>query len=426
MTTAQTTPSGYSPLTPDTLRDRLGGLAAVTDRLGSDTAAWDVAEVGDGNLNLVFIVTAPSGRLVVKQALPYVRLVGDSWPLPLDRAWFEYNALTRQDARDPGRVPRLHHFDRDQALIVMECLSPHVILRKSFIAGTELPRLGRDIGLFMARTLFRGSHLSMPAPEARRDLALFSHNIALSDITENLVFTDPYFEAPMNRHTPGLEPWIAPLRADRAMRVAAQEMKHAFVCRAETLCHGDLHSGSIMVTPDDSRVIDPEFAVYGPFGFDPGMLLANYLMAYFAQSGHEETPGARDGYRRWLLALMRETWEVFAAEFAALWRSERRGILYAASLFEDQGDPLGAEAALQRVMRGIWVDTLGFCGVEMHRRTLGLAHIEDLESIGDEARRVQAEARVLALGRLLAVGRQDIPDMGAVLALAERIEKEDI
>lgn len=422
----ETTPPGYSPLTPETLPARLGAVAAVTDRLGTDTAAWQVAEVGDGNLNLVFIVTAPGGRLVVKQALPYVRLVGDSWPLPLDRAWFEYNALIRQAARDPGRVPAVHHFDRDQALIVMECLSPHVILRKCFIAGTELPRLGSDIGRFMARTLFRGSHLSMPAPEARCDLALFSHNIALSDITENLVFTDPYFDAPMNKHTPGLEPHIAPLRADRAMRVAAQQMKHAFVCKAETLCHGDLHSGSIMVTPEDTRVIDPEFAVYGPFGFDVGMLLANFLMAFFAQSGHETRPGDRDGYRRWLAGLTRETWEVFAADFAGLWRSERRGILYAASLYEDRGDGLGAEAALAALMRAIWADALGFCGVEMHRRVLGLAHIEELESIGDEARRVPAEARVLALGRLLAVGRHDIADIGAVLALAERIEKEDI
>ena len=41
-------------------------------------------------------------------------------------------------------MPELYYFDRDQALIVMECLSPHVILRKSFIAGTELPGLGRE------------------------------------------------------------------------------------------------------------------------------------------------------------------------------------------------------------------------------------------------------------------------------------------
>lgn len=416
----------YVPLTADTLRERLQSVAAVTDRLGNDVSHWQVREVGDGNLNLVFIVESPVGALVVKQALPYVRLVGDSWPLPLKRCFFEYNALIRQAARDPGRVPEVHHFDDAQALMVMRYLSPHVILRKSIIRGVVHPNLARDMGRFMARTLFRGSNLSMTAPEAKADLALFADNVALCDITENLVFTDPYFDAPMNRHTPGLGPWVAKLRADRDMRVAAQEMKQAFVSQGETLCHGDLHSGSIMVTEVDTQVIDPEFAVYAPFGLDVGMLLANFLMGYFSQSGHEDKPGARGGYRNWLLEMTAETWDVFVAEFTHLWRTERSGILYARTLYEDQGDVIGAEQALQRLLSRIWVDTLGFCGVEMHRRILGLAHIEDLESITDEGARVVAERRVLALGRHLAVNRGTIPGVGAVLSLARRIEKEDL
>ena len=39
-------------------------------------------EIGDGNLNLVFKIRDAQGisRLIVKQALPYVRCVGESWP----------------------------------------------------------------------------------------------------------------------------------------------------------------------------------------------------------------------------------------------------------------------------------------------------------------------------------------------------------
>jgi len=415
----------YSPLTADTLGARLGGVRAVTDRLGTDTAQWQVREVGDGNLNLVFIVTAPAGALVVKQALPYVRLVGESWPLPLSRSYFEYNALIRQAARDPGRVPQVHHFDEAQALVVMRFLSPHVILRKSIVAGVTHPNLARDMGLYLARTLFRGSNLSMTAADAKADLALFAGNAALADITENLVFSDPYFDAALNRHTPGLDPWIERLRADRDMKVAAQAMKHAFVSKGETLVHGDLHSGSIMVTGEDTQVIDPEFATYGPIGFDVGMLLANFLLGFFAQSGHEAAAGDRDACRCWLLDAVRETWSVFEAEFTRLWRTERTGILYQRSLYEDQGDVLAAEQALQGVLSGIWTDAMGFCGVEMHRRILGLAHVEDLESIADEGRRRVAERRALALGRHLAVNRGTVtPER--LIATARRIEAEDL
>ena len=67
----------------------------------------------------------------MKQALPYVRLVGESWPLPLKRSFFEYHALTRQARRAPAHVPKIYHFDEGLALIVMDYLSPHIILRRA-------------------------------------------------------------------------------------------------------------------------------------------------------------------------------------------------------------------------------------------------------------------------------------------------------
>ena len=39
-----------------------------------------VQEVGDGNINFVYIVEGPKGGLVVKQGLPYIRIAPD-WPL---------------------------------------------------------------------------------------------------------------------------------------------------------------------------------------------------------------------------------------------------------------------------------------------------------------------------------------------------------
>ncbi|TIU27486.1 MAG: S-methyl-5-thioribose kinase, partial [Mesorhizobium sp.] len=171
-------------LSVETLPKRLGETTALTERIGNDASRWKVREVGDGNLNLVFIVEGDHGAAVVKQALPYVRLVGDSWPLPLKRSFFEYHALIRQERRAPGSVPTIYHFDEGQALIVMEYLAPpHIILRRALIDGRELPNIARDIGLFMARTLFRGSDLSMVTRERKADLALFADNVELCDIT---------------------------------------------------------------------------------------------------------------------------------------------------------------------------------------------------------------------------------------------------
>lgn len=407
--------ASFEALNVESLPRRLGTLDILARRIGADASAWKVREVGDGNLNLVFIVEGPQGSVVVKQALPYVRLVGDSWPLPLKRSFFEYHALTRQEQRAPGVVPEILHFDEGQALIVMEYLTPHIILRKALIAGRELPRIANDLGLFTARTLFRGSDMHMETRQRKADLALFADNVELCDITENLVFTDPYFEAKLNRHTPALDPVVAELRADRDLKVEAQRMKHLFAANAETLLHGDLHTGSIMVTDEETRVIDPEFAFYGPMAFDVGMLIANFWMSYFSQAGHEHA-GSRNAMRKYLLDVAAETWSVFRAEFSRLWRSERTGMLYARSLFEDRNDPLGAEQALDHVLNTLWHDLLGFAGVEIHRRILGLAHNADFETIEDEKARAACEAPALRLGRHLLVNRHRIHSMDEVNA----------
>lgn len=414
----------FEALSVETLPARLGANEALCSRIGKETSRWKVREVGDGNLNLVFIVEGATGTAIVKQALPYVRLVGDSWPLPLKRSFFEYHALTRQEARAPGSVPAIYHFDEGQALIIMEYLSPHIILRRALIEGRQLPNIARDIGLFMARTLFRGSDLHMATKDRKADLALFADNVELCDITENLVFSDPYFDAKMNRHTsPQLDRIVAELRADRDLKVEAQRLKHIFAANAETLLHGDLHSGSIMVTDSETRMIDPEFAFYGPIAFDVGMLLANFWMAFFSQRGHEQT-GKRDAMRAYLLDVTVETWSVFRTEFSHLWRTERTGMLYQKSLFEDQGDRLGAEQALDHMLHSIWTDMLGFAGVEVHRRILGLAHNADFETIADEDLRATCEAKALKFGRHIAVNRRQIYSIDEVNTLAALIERE--
>ena len=141
-------------LSEQTVRTFLAPLAEVSALLGGDATQWTVREVGDGNLNLVFIVKGPKGGIVVKHSLPSVRMVGESWPLPLDRIFFEYEALKIQSAAVPHLVPKLYHFDRGMAAIVMELLEPHLILRKGLIGGIRYPKLAEDVATFAAGTLF--------------------------------------------------------------------------------------------------------------------------------------------------------------------------------------------------------------------------------------------------------------------------------
>ena len=49
----------------------------------------------------------PKAAVIVKQALPYVRCVGESWPLSLQRAYFESEALREEHKHCSTHTPEV-------------------------------------------------------------------------------------------------------------------------------------------------------------------------------------------------------------------------------------------------------------------------------------------------------------------------------
>jgi 5-methylthioribose kinase len=409
-------PPGYRVLDERNLPEALAALPGVAERLGGTPDRWRVREVSDGNMNAVFAVGGPAGTLIAKQALPWIRIIGESWPFPVSRAEFEHAALVEEARICPGRVPEVHAWAPELALIVMEALRPHVILRKGLTAGTTYPRLAEHMGTFLARTLFLTSDLALTTQAKKALMARFAGNAELCATTEEVVFTGPYWEAPLNRWTrPQLDGVAAGLRADLDLKLAAAEMRLAFKTQTEALVHGDLHTGSVMVTEEDTRVIDPEWAFHGPMGFDVGALIGNLLLAYCAAPGHATPADPRREHAAWLLAAVEEVWDRFSAEFLNLWRAQEGGDLLPREVFPTPGS---AEPLRQRRMAAIFCDTLGFAGAKMIRRILGISHVEDLESIADPDRRAACETHALRLARELLVRRGHLTSVRDVTALA--------
>jgi len=415
-------PPGYKPQTAETLGSYLGSIVPLRDRLGGDPATWRIEEVGDGNLNLVFKVYGGKAGVAVKQALPYVRLVGEAWPLPLSRAHYEHMALSEQARLSPGLTPEIFHYDETQALMVMELLEPHIIMRHGMIGARRYPLFAEAISSFMANSLYFTSDLALPADKKKAMIAAFAGNTALCKITEDLIFTDPYRIAKLNRWTsPELDGYAAQWREDGDLKVAISRLKLKFLSEAQAMLHGDLHTGSVMLTETDTRVIDPEFAFMGPMGFDTGAVIANFLLSYFSQDGHEERPGARDAYRDWILETIETIWMLFDRKFRENWIAHPTGDAYPPDLFQG---PLGAErlaAERNAYMQALWNDTVGFAAAKMIRRILGLAHNIDLDWIKDQKRRAACEARALLLARDMMVNPENYPAPANLTEAARRM-----
>ena len=417
--TAISVPEGYRPLDVESLSPYLAGLPALGERLGGASDDWQVDEVGDGNLNLVFLVRGPASGLCVKQALPYVRLIGESWPLPLTRAFFEHEALVEHGRHAPGLTPTVYHFDPVLMLTAMELLEPHIIMRRGMIQGIRYPRAATDMAEYMARTLFFTSDLGTGAAEKKARVAVFCGNTSLCKITEDLIFTEPYMVCDNNRWTsPQLDDIAAAFRADAPLKRAVSRLKCKFMGSAEALIHGDLHTGSIMVTQDDTRVIDPEFAFYGPMGFDTGAFVGNLLLNYFSQDGHATEADDRAAYKIWVLETVEAFWHAFAERYGALW-AERSGDAYPAALFDGAEGAASLATARDAAVAALFTDTLQFAGAKMIRRILGIAHNIDFEWIEDPDRRAACERPALLLGRELLVNGAAYPSIDAVTGAAQ-------
>jgi 5-methylthioribose kinase len=373
-------------------------------QLADPQALVSADEIGDGNLNLVFKIRDADGvsRVIVKQALPYVRCVGESWPLTLDRARIEAETLLIHGALCPRHTVQVLHHDPELAVMVQEDLSDHHIWRSELVKGRYYPLAAGQLAEYLAQTLFHTSDFYQSAQLKKAEVSRFT-NPELCQITEDLFFSDPYQDHERNQFDEALLPQVLALRNDTALKLAVAGLKHRFLSKAEALLHGDIHSGSIFVAAGKLKAIDAEFGFYGPIGFDIGTALGNLLLNYCGLPGLFGPRDAAAG-REQRLQDVRELWLIFADRFLALCHQHSRDATLAL--------PGYAEQFLQQ----IWIDAVGYCGTELIRRTIGLAHVADLDSITDAEMRAECQRNALNLGRALIVNAPHIEHIDALLA----------
>lgn len=362
-------------------------------------ASLSCREIGDGNLNLVFhLIDQQTNRgIIIKQALPYAKVVGESWPLTLTRAKIESDALKKFAEFVPQYVPKIHYTDEHLAITVMEDLSYLTISRKGFIEGESYPLLSEHIGVFLANILFFTSDFYLTGEE-KKNLSRQFHNPELCKITEDLVFTDPFFDVETNEFEPELRTDVEKIWNDQELKLEVAKFKHKFLTEADALLHGDLHTGSIFAGTTETKVIDPEFAFVGPFGFDLGQFIANLLLNAISRKPVEQNV---------LFKHIHRTWTVFETTFRELWEREGK-------------DPFTkVDGVVDSFLNRIFEDAIGFAGCEMIRRTIGLAHVADLDGITIEQEKLAAKRHALSLGRALLIERFSILNTVTIQELFE-------
>lgn len=345
-------------------------------------------EIGDGNLNYVYrIVDSKTGKsIIIKQAGPYAR-ISDEFKVSPDRNRIENDILKLQYKLVEGYVPKVFGYDPIMNCSVMEDLSDHVIMRKALLEHKKFPDFAEHISTFLAKTLLLTSDVVMNHKE-KKDLVKNFINPELCEITEDLVYTEPFYDCPRNdilaatREFAERELW-----KDERLLLETAKLKFEFMTKAQALVHGDLHTGSIFVKEDSTKVIDPEFAFYGPAGYDIGNVVANLIFAYENAEATIADIKEKEDYKGWLEEIIVQTVNLFIAKFKAQWQE---------SVTEKTALYKGFQ---EYYLDSILQDTAGVAGCELCRRIIGLAHVKDIISIEDLEKRARAERICLTAGK---------------------------
>ena len=340
--------------------------------LDGDPIACD--EIGDGNLNYVFRVSTATSSVIVKQAPPYLRVAGEGWPLSRSRAEVEARALPVHAKHCPLALPSLLGYDEDLSVLVLEDLREHITWREEIIEGRYSAGVAELVGRYCADVLVGTSDVALSVTERNALKRDFGYT-DLCALTANLVLTAPFVDDESNRLDDHLIEAAAALRVDKALQGRVAELRFTFMTRAEALVHGDLHTGSVMVNGDDVRVIDLEFAFFGPLGLDPGMLMANLALSRLCKEVSGDHAGAL-----YLDGAALDFWSSFVDGVARQWPAR--------------------QPWMHRFLSGVLTDAARFAGAEMVRRIVGLAHVKDVDRLPLPLRS-EVQARALAGGRAL-------------------------
>ena len=352
--------------------------------LFSENADLTVKEIGDGNINYIFKVEnkIDGKSIVLKQADKLLRSSGR--PLDLTRSKIEANILRIENDLAPHFVPEIYFYDEIMCVLAMEDISEYKNLRTELIAGKIFLNFADNISEFLSRTLLLTTDLFMNKFEKKKNVKEFI-NPELCDISECLVFTEPY-DNNRNRNiiTAGNEEFVENiLYKNEDLHFAILKLREKFMNYSQSLIHGDLHSGSIFINEKGIKIIDPEFSFYGPMAYDIGNVIGNLYFPLYRAKFFMEDSKKKEEFINWLEKCILDIPILFSEKCKLLWEKYSKDKLLKNKKFRDY------------YIENIVKDSLAYAGTEMIRRTVGDAKVLELTSLENSEKKLELERSLI-------------------------------
>lgn len=296
-----------------------------------------VKESAEGFVNQIYRIRGSNGfSVVMKQVLDTPLSRTDSlesgepdahlhdWTLDPGRMRNEISVLIFWNGIYPGICPEIYLFDEENGVIVMEDLTALSLLRFDFARMKEYPALGSTLGCFLARNLFYSSSLHLTRYRYDKLVKFFDnpeYRALAPFLFEECTIVSPHRTMPK-----ATMPTRMTVINDAAVQKEIVRLKDTFLTQPECLIHTDLHASNIMVDAERIKIIDTEFAGFGPIAQDFGRLTASFCLDFFSWYGDdgEHSAAEKAGYQSYLLTTVNAIYSHFDAEFRALCEQNKK------------------------------------------------------------------------------------------------------
>lgn len=295
-----------------------------------------VKESIEGFVNLIYHVYDQSGKSVIMKqmlSMPRFRIEdeknntveeadGDGWTLDLGRMRSEIATLIFWNSVYPGISPEIYLFDEPNRIIVMEDLMDLSLLRFELCRMVKHGHFTAKIGAFFARNLFFSSNLHLTNYK-KSEVERFFINPEYTALAPFL-FRENIGVSWEREMIPGTDEKRALLVDNPQIQAEFKRLENKFLNDKECLIHTDLHSSNIMISFDDVRIIDGEFAGFGPLAQDFGRLTASLTLNYVSWFGDESrTTAEKNDFQAYLLTTITDLYTTFQDEFRQLVEAHR-------------------------------------------------------------------------------------------------------
>lgn len=390
---------------PQYIKERWEDLRGILGFGDSDVDLLDcrVSVIAGGNVNYAFgltITTSSSAssssssdhvqtkELFLKQAPEFVAIFGpDGFPLTSQRMQLEMDVYDEwKKLLEPGLatqyLPTIYYFDKSHMVVIMEFLDgytllDHVLVSDHLPSFAALEQIANSLGDFMGK-MHAKTHSTVLDPERIEYLRQHYENRDMRDIQLQFVFSKCYHEA-TDEQREGLA--LTPDFMNQVELLKRQYDAQENAGGGLVLSHGDLHPGSVMVNTNNglTKVIDPEFTVYGPPGLDVGSLLSGYCLAAIHQAFQNNTTAADD-----IVKHAQAVWDSYTKAFTASYQGS------STTVDSDNN-------ALDILLRDIAVETVGFTVAEVCRTALEFAGGRKWLQFDDPRKKAAAKKAALLL-----------------------------